>query len=64
MPTLFKMSDDKKTEDMQAVVFTQVSNMKRKDIVTIKINLCLTCLSLSYCDMSDFFICFNYYNIK
>ena len=48
MPTLFKMSDDKKTEDIPSVVFTQVSNMKRIDFVAIKINLCLTCLMLSY----------------
>ena len=47
MPTLFKMSDDKKTEDMPSVVFTQVSNMKRKDFATITANICLKCLMLS-----------------
>lgn len=33
MPVLFKMSDDKKTDDIPTVVFTEVSTMKRKDFV-------------------------------
>lgn len=48
MPTLIKMSDDKKTEDFSTVVFTEVTNMKRKDFVTIKANFCFKKVSYNH----------------